>query len=114
MAGSGSENRQCQRKIGVRLTDEQYAIVKEQAERAGVSMADVFRYAVFDMTPLRASRNPSVERTDLCQNTAALGHLAQAVRELAISGASALEIEAMQRDIADACRKNMKALGRRS
>jgi len=112
MARSGSEKRQRKRKIGVPLTDQEYALIKAQADRAGVSMADVFRHGALNMPPLRASRHPSVDRQEICRLIAVFGQVADGLHALELAGASPLEIEAMQRDVADACGRALEALGR--
>lgn len=112
MARSGSEKRQRQHKVGVRLTDQEYALIKAQADRAGVSMADVFRYGALNMPPLRASRHPSVDRQEICRLIAVFGQVADGLHELELAGASPPEIEAMQRDVADLRAAALEALGR--
>lgn len=114
MAGSGSENRHRSVTLKFRATEQEAALIREQAGRAGVSVAAALRYAALNMQPLRASRNPSLDRQEICRLTGALGALAQALREAQITGVSPLAIEAMQDDLAELRAATLEALGRRS
>lgn len=46
MTHSGSENRQRQVTLKARFTDAEAALIREQADRAGVTVASLIRYAV--------------------------------------------------------------------
>jgi hypothetical protein len=109
---AGSETRQRQITLKARFNDREAALIKEQADRAGVSVSALIRHAVLEETPLRASRRPPAERADICRLVGALGALAQALREVQITGVSPLEIEAMHGDLADMRVALFEALGR--
>jgi Mobilization protein NikA len=115
MAGSGSEKRQRQVTLKARFTDAEAALIREQADRAGVSVASVLRYAVLGQTPLRASRQPSVNQEAAARLLGKMGRLASALRGCADAPDSAEidpRIEAAHRDIADMRAALFEALGR--
>jgi hypothetical protein len=62
MAGSGSEKRRRPVIRKARFTEQEAALIDEQAERAGVSVASVIRYAVLGQTPLRQTASPKSAR----------------------------------------------------
>jgi hypothetical protein len=104
MAGSGTETRQRQITLKARFTEEEAALIQEQAERAGVSVASVIRYAVLGQAPLRASRQPTVNVELAAQLVGKIGQLATALREFAKADEprkADARIEAAHRDIAD-------------
>lgn len=115
MARSGSENRQRQHVIKFRVTAEEYALICEQAERAGVSVAAVARYAVLGQTPLRASRQPTINEA---LGTALLGQLGmtkEAFRQATTSGNPSIHqalFEAGCRDLGEMRNILFEALGR--
>jgi Mobilization protein NikA len=115
MAGSGSEKRQRQVTLKARFTDAEAALIREQADRAGVSVASVIRYAVLDQTPLRASRTPSVSEEAAARLLGKIGQLATALRGCADAGNPGKtdpRIEAAHRDIAEMRVALFQALGR--
>lgn len=115
MAGSGSENRQRQITLKARFTEQEAALVTEQADRAGVSVASVIRYAVLGQTPLRARRQPTINEEIAARLLGDLGQLASALRGCAgaqAPGKSDPRIEAAHRDIAEMRAVLFQALGR--
>ena len=115
MASSGSENRQRDKKLSARFNDQEAALIKEQADRAGVSVAALIRYAILDQTPLRKSRAPSVNHEDAARLLGSLGQCATALRQAAEaenSEVNAALIEAVHRDLADMRVALFEALGR--
>lgn len=115
MAGSGSENRQRQITLKARFSDQEAALIKEQADRAGVSVASLIRFAMLDLAPLRASRKPALNQETAAQVLGRLGHCAQALREAAGTDNRAVNaslIEAACRDLADMRAALFEALGR--
>ena len=115
MAGSGSENRQRQVTLKVRCTAEEAALIRGQAERAGVSVAALFRYAVLGQTPLRASRQPKISEENAARLLGKMGQLTSALRGCAGAGDPAktdARIEAAHRDIAEMRVALFEALGR--
>lgn len=104
MARSGSEKRQRQVPLKARFTEQEAALIREQAERAGVSVAALIRFAVLNQTPLRASRRPVMEREDIARLIGNIGLLKSALMKAADGGPSARcrhDLEAACRDIAD-------------
>lgn len=104
MARSGSEKRQREIVLKARFNDAEAALVREQAERAGVSVAALIRFGVLNQTPLRASRRPVMERAEIAQLIGNIGLLKSALLKVADGAASEpcrQDIEAACRDIAD-------------
>jgi hypothetical protein len=104
MARSGSEKRQREITLKARFNDAEAALVREQAGRAGVSVASLIRFAVLNQTPLRASRRPVMEREEIAQLIGNIGLLKSALLKAADGAASERcrqDIEAACRDIAD-------------
>ena len=115
MARSGSENRQRQIALKARFTEAEAALVRAQADAAGVPVAGLIRYAVLGQTPLRATSTPPADRQEVARLVAALGTLASDLREAAAHAddetASAAVIAA-QRDLAELRVAVLRALGR--
>ena len=115
MAKSGSETRQRTVCVTVRLTPEEAALAREVSARTGVSLAALFRYALLNQKPPRASRQPSLGRQDAAQILGKLGPLKAALSEAAACGNAQVSealIEAAHRDIADMRAALFEALGR--
>src|SRR5579875_991998 len=72
---SGSETRQANRRLNMRLTQEQERQLKEWANSAGLACGSYARAKLFAGQPIRAARVPSVERQALGQVLAQLGRL---------------------------------------
>lgn len=113
MARSGSETRRRSVKKGARFTPEEAALIEEQASRCDVSVAALIRHALLDQPPLRASRQPSLEKTQLCQMLGQLGQIATEVRTARVTSENPRLWEAIHRDIADMRGALLEALGRR-
>ena len=115
MARSGSENRKRQKILLTRFTDQEAALIREQAGRAETSVSALIRHAVLNEKPPRASRQPSANRKEISRLIAKLGELAQALREATDTADQhriSARIEASHRDIADMCFACFNALGR--
>jgi hypothetical protein len=115
MAGSGSENRKRQVSLKARFTEAEAALIREQADRAGVSVASIIRHAVLGQTPLRAGRQPAVNQELAARLLGKIGQLASALRETPCadqSGKIDARIEAAHRDIAEMRTALFQALGR--
>ena len=98
-----------------RMSEDEAALVRDQASRAGVSVSALIRYALLNQTPLRASRQTPANRKETSRLIGTLGALTQALKDAAIAGEQAQlsdQIEAAHRDIADMCFACFKALGR--
>jgi len=112
---AGSENRQRQITLKARFNDQEAALVTEQADRAGVSVAALIRFAVLGQTPLRKSRAPTINHAQAAQLLGRLGQCAEALRRAAEadqSGKNADPIEAAHRDLAEMRVALFEALGR--
>lgn len=115
MARSGNENRRRQITLKARFNDAEAALVREQADRAAVSVASLIRYAVLDQSPLRASRTPNVNRELAAQLLARLGQCAEALRQAADADNQQINsalIDAAHRDIAEMRTVLFEVLGR--
>jgi hypothetical protein len=115
MSGSGSEKRRRQVTLKARFTDAEAALIREQAERAGVSVASVIRHAVLGEPPLHASRQPAVNEQTAARLLGKMGQLASALRGCAVAsdrGNIDPLIEAAHRDIAEMRNEIFEALGR--
>ena len=115
MARSGSENRQRRLTLKARFTEAEAALVKEQADRAGVSVASVIRYGVLNQTPLRASRQPAINQQEAARLLGKLGQLAAVLRtyrSFTDDDENAVLLKAAHRDLADMRVALFEALGR--
>lgn len=115
MPGSGTENRQRQIVLKARFNDDEAALIRTQADRAGVSVASLIRYAVLDQTPLPASRTPPLDRQQAAQLIAELGTLATAMRDAADrddDDATDDALDAAMRDLAELRTVLLEAMGR--
>ena len=118
MPGSGTENRQRQISLKARFTDAEAALIRTQAERAGISVAALIRHAVLDQKPLRASRTPPLDRVEAARLIAALGSLATALRDVADDAAFSADdphraaLDAAFRDLAELRLLTLEAMGR--
>lgn len=115
MAGSGSEKRRRSKVLKARVTPEEKALFRQQADRAGVSEGELLRCAAFDMQPLRASRRPTVDHEAAAQLLGRLGQCAAALRQAAKIDdpeTSSAVIDAAHRDIAEMRVALFQALGR--
>jgi hypothetical protein len=112
---AGSEKRQRQITLKARFNDQEAALIKEQADRAGVSVASLIRFALLDLSPLRASRQPTVNHEAAAQLLGRLGQCATALRQAAEAGNQAINaalIDAAHRDLAEMRVALFQALGR--
>lgn len=115
MARSGSENRQRQITLKARFNEQEAALVKAQADAAGVSIAGLIRYALLDQTPIRATRTPPLDREFAARILAVLGPLAFYMKEARAQGNHAHLSEliiAAQRDLSEMRTVLFSALGR--
>lgn len=114
-AMAGSEKRQRQITLKARFNDQEAALIKEQADRAGVSVASLIRFALLDLSPLRASRRPTVNHEAAAQLLGRLGQCAEALRQAAESENQHINealIDAAHRDLAEMRVALFQALGR--
>src|SRR6056297_229799 len=115
MPGSGSETRQRQITLKARFSEQEAALVKSQADAAGVPVAGLIRYAVLGQAPLRSTRTPPMDRELAARMIAALGPIACALRQAHASGDLELLSEtiiAAQRDLSEMRTVLLSSLGR--
>lgn len=80
---SGSEQRQRQDALRIRLTEAERATVSEAAERAGLSLAGYARAVLLAAEPLRQSRRPPATKAELAVILGQLGKIGSNVNQLA-------------------------------
>ncbi len=115
MAGSGSENRKRSVILKARFDEQEAMLIKNQADAAGLSLSALFRFALLEQKPIRASRTPPIDRVLAAQITARLGPLACEMRSAREAGDMAKlgdAIEAVQRDMEELRVLLFQALGR--
>lgn len=82
-ARSGSQKRQRQRVVSVRLTEAEYEALQERARLCGLAVGAYVRACAFGDTGPRALRAPPVERELLAAAVAQLGKLGSNVNQIA-------------------------------
>ena len=102
MAGSGSEKRKRKITLKARFTEQEAALVREQAARAGVSVGSVIRYGVLEQAPLRASRQPTINEETAARLLGMLGQHVSALRSAAASGSPSRCDDAVEASYRDA------------
>jgi hypothetical protein len=115
MARSGSENRQRQITLKARFNEQEAALVKAQADAAGVPVAGLIRYALLDQAPIRATRTPPLDRQSAARILAVLGPLAFYLKEAHAQGNHEHLNEliiAAQRDLVEMRTVLLSSLGR--
>ena len=80
---SGTEKRKRAKAIQVRLSDEEFAQIREVADRAGLTLGSHARQALLSAPPPRAVRRPPIDRTAIAQVLADLGPIGSDIRQLA-------------------------------
>lgn len=115
MATSGSDKRLRGRVIRVRVSDVEHEDAQARADRSGLSVSAYFRAAALDAKPLRAERQPAINRREVARLIGELGKLRQALDDAAkhadASRCTKL-IEALSRDFAELRVLAFEALGR--
>jgi Bacterial mobilisation protein (MobC) len=115
---NGSEKRQRQQVLGIRLTADEHAALTAASERAGLALAGYARSQLLSAPPLRQARRPPVERAELARLLGELGKVGSNVNQMAraLNGGGAApvpaDLAAMQADIAEIRAAIMLALGR--
>jgi hypothetical protein len=115
MASSGSDKRQRDRVIRVRVSAEEQAKARLRADRSGLSMSAYFRAAALDTKPLRAERQPAVNRQEVAKLIGELGKLRQSLKDAALVAdrdRCAALIEGLERDFWELRALCFEALGR--
>ena len=115
MPGSGSDKRQRDHVIRVRVSPEEHAKAKLRAGQSGLSISAYFRAAALDSKPLRAERAPAVNRKAAVQLLGELGNLKQALNHAANTGdreRCTQLIEGLHRDFWELRSLCFEALGR--
>ncbi len=116
----GSETRQRNATLSLRLTDDEAAQVSAAADRAGLTVGSYVRTLALGSPGLRAARRPVVDRQQLTQVLGEIGRLGSNVNQLAkafntdASTPEAMELAEAQAHIQAMRAAVMEALGRRA
>jgi hypothetical protein len=89
---SGSETRQRQSALRIRLNEAEHAAVVESAERAGLTLAGYARAVLLATAPLRQSRRPPANKAELAVILGQLGKIGSNVNQLARAANARLPI----------------------
>lgn len=79
----GTENRQKEKPVSVRMSLAELATVDAEATRTNLSRGSYIRTMVFGGVPLRAARSPSIVLQDLARLRGQIGKLGNNVNQLA-------------------------------
>ncbi|MFD0986239.1 plasmid mobilization protein [Methyloligella solikamskensis] len=115
MVASGSENRVRSAALRVRLSPEEAEQIRARADRAGLSVSAYLRAMALEGKPLRAERQPGVNRQLAARLIGELGRMSHAFRQAADTGdpkACGDVIDAVHRDLAELRALFFEALGR--
>lgn len=116
---SGSETRQRNRVLQVRLTDAELAEIDAMADRAELSPASYARAILLDTPAPRAKRRPAVDTVQVAKLLGEIGKIGSNVNQIAYQlnggkGASETAIATALADVATIRKACMEALGRKA
>ncbi len=80
---SGSENRQRQKSIGFRANEEEYAQLKADAERAGLTLSDYARSTLLNAPVPRQVKRPPIEVQTLAALQGQIGRIGNNINQIA-------------------------------
>ena len=80
---SGSEQRQRQEALRIRLTPAEHATIEAAADRAGLSLAGYARSVLLAAEPPRQSRRPPANKAELAVILGQLGKIGSNVNQIA-------------------------------
>lgn len=80
---SGSDKRQRQLALRVRLSETEHSALSEAADRAGLSLAGYARSLLLAAEPLRQSRRPPATKAELAMILGHLGKVGSNVNQIA-------------------------------
>jgi hypothetical protein len=114
---SGSETRQRNILLRIRLTADERATLAAAAERAGLTHAGYARSLLLSAPPVRQARKPPVERAELAKLLAQIGKIGSNLNQLARAAnsgeaAAAADVREAAKDVATMRAAIMAALGR--
>lgn len=117
MARSGSEKRRRSHALSVRFNDQEAQAIRKMADRAGISMGSLLRYAVFNTPPPRAMRSPTVKHKEVARLLGQFGKIGSNLNQLArYANAGRFQknsIEAALRELTELRAACLLALGRK-
>jgi len=115
MPGSGSDNRNRKLAMRVRVSDSEQSEIRSRADRAGVSVSAYFRAAALGGKPLRAERQPAINRREVARLLGEIMRLREALVAAARQGDKARctdLVESFDRDFWELRAACLEALGR--
>lgn len=80
---SGSETRQRQGRITIRLSETEFDRLKEESDRAGLSLSSYVRLALLQAKPARRARRPPFEKALLSRILGELGKIGSNINQIA-------------------------------
>jgi len=113
MARSGTDKRQRALTLTARFNDQEARVIREQAERAGLSVGSLIRFALLNVPPPRATRSPTVNHVEVARLIGELGRLSDSLTRLASHhNAAPRVIEEIARNLSEMRVVCFLALGR--
>lgn len=115
---SGTEKRQRNKVLQVRLTDAEFAQIEAMADRAELTPASFARSILLDAPAPRAKRRPAVDTAQVAKMLGELGKIGSNINQIAHqinagTGTSSHAIESALRDLSEIRTACMEALGRK-
>jgi len=116
---SGSNKRQRNKVLQVRLTDQEFAEVQAMAEAAGLTPASLARGLILSAPAPRARRRPTIEAEAVARLLGEFGKVGSNLNQIAYhlnagDGVSVTALEAALRDVAELRAAALEALGRKA
>ena len=113
---SGSETRKRQASVHLRLSDDEFSLIADFADRAELTPASYARQVLLDTPPPRARRRPAVEKQQLAKLLGELGKIGSNVNQIAHHmnagvGTSSSAVDQAMADVRQMRDAVMKALG---
>ena len=115
---SGSETRQRNKVLQVRLSDSEFAEIEEMADRAELAPASYARSILLDTPAPRAKRRPAVDTVQVAKLLGEVGKIGSNINQIAHQlnagkGASSSALSSALDDVAELRKACMEALGRK-
>ncbi len=115
---SGTEKRQRNKVLQVRLTDAEFAQIEAMADRAELTPASLARLILLDAPAPRAKRRPAVNTTQVAKMLGELGKVGSNLNQLTHKANAGLPVsiatlETALRDVSAIRTACMEALGRK-
>ena len=92
---SGSEKRQRQKGLRLRLTDAERAAIEAAAEQAGLSLASYARGVLLDAPPPKQARRAPADKVELARLVAQIGKVGSNMNQLAHAANAGAQVDAV-------------------